>query len=715
MHRQKGQSIIEYTVLAMLIIVGTIVMGPYVIRSIGGHFKLWQEVVDDSVNDRMKRIPISVSEQCRVSELQSSGCGAPLRQNVPVCGGAGLSLPAHNCAANERYYFQTGVPDGCYYCEGCKVDPTCCNVFSACISAPCCGKKPLPYPGFKRSNFLLDATGQETVELPSVDRNGNSTVNDVADTSIPINQSCYYGEMLLYNNCDNRRVRCQLNTKCNPNCIGNLPVNSLGTTTAHLCDPNPQNRLVQDEKVSWFNPCPPPPPNEHGQGGKDTSSMTVYYRATGAMELYESDEDWKQGSLVSVPFDGAQCDDTPEHLSTWETIFGVLGFGGSGTFECLFWVGPMFCYKSIPFPSPSPVMAFDHGYWGCTRSDDPKDMGWSSIFIQMVLDILFGFLGGYLTFGTAPLGLGIGFLTATILGSTFQLFDKVNHPDDDWNWNGCGKDLSYNRHSKQCTPRSGKDVYRTMNLDVTVGETKYLLAKIAEDSGQPFFTFAPFTGDHFGMFEVFVKSGGKYYCFKPTTNTYSRDSNHDANGLNVKDAAGDSCKYLVVHGSFEMDVNTELLRLEIPPGDDGDDLTPIRYNCAQCSGQCGPNPPACRAKCDTGYSEILVPDPDNPGNNIVTCLPCTDLKCNYTVDCKQGGLAGASGSFIGANCQNADTLIGCTDKGTGPGHGTNAIGSNGCYATSDYPTNRTAATNPTLYGCQLNCRKPAGTVTKCTD
>lgn len=703
MYKNKGQSIIEYTVLAMLIIVGTIVMGPYVIRSIGAHFKLWQETVDDSVNDRMKRIPISVTEQCRVSELMSSGCGAPIKQNFPLCPTGGLYMPATHCAANERYYFQTGTPDGCYYCEGCKADPTCCDVFSACISAPCCGKKTLPYPGFKRSNFIKDADGNDTVELPSVDRNGNANNNDYRDTSIPENESCYYGEMLLYNNCDNRRIRCQLNSDCNPNCIGNLPVNSLGTTTAHLCDPNPQNRLVADEKISWFNPCPAPPPPEPPEPAAE-QNVEIRYRATSAMELYESDEFWTEGPLISTGFD-VQCDKEPEEdWSLFEAVIAILGFGGCRTYTSLFWVGPFFTYYGIPLPNPSPNMAWDHGYWGCTRSDDPKHWDVVDGLIQAALNILFGFLGGSLT---------------------YAIIDPVDHPQDDWGWNGCWVD-EVARKSNQCprgflkrcpsycSPASGDAVYRTLNVKVTPGETTYLLAKVTADAKQPLFTFRPFTGTHFQIFEVFARVNGKNYCFKPTSNTYSRESSHSSPGPDTRDPAGDSCKYIAVSNKLQLAVTKELLKLEIPL-EDGGDSTPIRYNCDECEGKCGPNPPACRAKCDVGYSQILVPDPDNPGNNIVTCLPCTGLKCNYTIDCRQGGLSNAHSSFIGASCEGADELIGCVDTGTGAGHGTTNIGFNGCYATSDNPFNRTAATNTSLYGCQLQCRKVPGAVTQCTD
>jgi len=56
MSKNKGQSIFEYSALAMLVVVGVIVMGPYIVRSIGAHFKLWQESIDDP-NDRMEINP----------------------------------------------------------------------------------------------------------------------------------------------------------------------------------------------------------------------------------------------------------------------------------------------------------------------------------------------------------------------------------------------------------------------------------------------------------------------------------------------------------------------------------------------------------------------------------------------------------------------------------------------------------------------------------
>ena len=55
--RKKGQSFIEYSIIAVLVILGVVVMGPYVLRSINAHFKMWDDQVQDSHNERLDILP----------------------------------------------------------------------------------------------------------------------------------------------------------------------------------------------------------------------------------------------------------------------------------------------------------------------------------------------------------------------------------------------------------------------------------------------------------------------------------------------------------------------------------------------------------------------------------------------------------------------------------------------------------------------------------
>ena len=52
-HHRHGQSLIEYSLIVLLVILGIVVMGPYVLRSINAHFKIWDEEIQDSHNERI--------------------------------------------------------------------------------------------------------------------------------------------------------------------------------------------------------------------------------------------------------------------------------------------------------------------------------------------------------------------------------------------------------------------------------------------------------------------------------------------------------------------------------------------------------------------------------------------------------------------------------------------------------------------------------------
>ena len=49
---RQGQSLIEYALIATIVIFGIVMMGPYVLRSIQAHFKMWDDQIQDSHNER---------------------------------------------------------------------------------------------------------------------------------------------------------------------------------------------------------------------------------------------------------------------------------------------------------------------------------------------------------------------------------------------------------------------------------------------------------------------------------------------------------------------------------------------------------------------------------------------------------------------------------------------------------------------------------------
>ena len=56
---KKGQSIVEYSTIIIVVMLGIIVMGPYVIRSVNANLKMWEDAVNDSVSDEPVEADVS--------------------------------------------------------------------------------------------------------------------------------------------------------------------------------------------------------------------------------------------------------------------------------------------------------------------------------------------------------------------------------------------------------------------------------------------------------------------------------------------------------------------------------------------------------------------------------------------------------------------------------------------------------------------------------
>ena len=184
--KKLGLSIIEYSLLAMLVIVGTIVMGPYFIRSIGAHFQLWQESIDDSIDDRMvKSKGVTIPTVCQCGPLVTGACGGHFQTS------------SFSCPVDSRYQYTPCSPPGCGFTspgfqETCLLDTaTCCSTYRTCFSyyAPsnpsCCGKISLNDPA-----CLNRPAG---VQLNNVSNPGTAPYN--------YSDYCCYNEVALINNC----------------------------------------------------------------------------------------------------------------------------------------------------------------------------------------------------------------------------------------------------------------------------------------------------------------------------------------------------------------------------------------------------------------------------------------------------------------------------------------------------------------------------------
>ncbi len=143
---QKAQSTIEYATIATLVIMGIIVMGPYIIRSINAHFRSLDDGIKDSFSEEIVQAP--------PQGFDIVTCDCPGLQSTATCGG---SL----CQPHERLYSQTCLPAGCeiglkhIVTNDCRPDETCCTAWATATVCPdgpeggkCCGVNAASVQGF---------------------------------------------------------------------------------------------------------------------------------------------------------------------------------------------------------------------------------------------------------------------------------------------------------------------------------------------------------------------------------------------------------------------------------------------------------------------------------------------------------------------------------------------------------------------------------------
>jgi len=126
---------IEYVFIAVLVILGVVIMGPYVLRSVNAHFTLWDESVQDSVTENLVQAPVSVIPNITLNcQCTSTNAG---------CGGG----PGSQCGPNQQIVNHLCTPQ---LCDGapsssCVLDPTCCSTWvdQGCGTTPL-GQSPPP-------------------------------------------------------------------------------------------------------------------------------------------------------------------------------------------------------------------------------------------------------------------------------------------------------------------------------------------------------------------------------------------------------------------------------------------------------------------------------------------------------------------------------------------------------------------------------------------
>jgi len=197
-------------------------MGPYVLRSVGAHFKLWDEGVQDSFTENLAQAPVGdvpdipVNCNCMTTSAGPPGC----------CG-------ASPCGANYCEYNHTCTPQGCDGApsSSCVIDPYCC-VCPVPLGAGSlsCGKVALP-----------SATGGVVTGKPCSGPSFNVPTQEGSTTCLtPGNTcttppalsppNCYYGYKLYHYQCGNSNASdiCVQDGSCPmPGCGGSIDINAV--------------------------------------------------------------------------------------------------------------------------------------------------------------------------------------------------------------------------------------------------------------------------------------------------------------------------------------------------------------------------------------------------------------------------------------------------------------------------------------------------------
>ena len=228
---KRGQSIIEYALIAVLVILGIVVMGPYVLRSVGAHFKLWDEGVQDSFTENLTQAPVNnvpfINATCNCS-YQPGGCGS--------------SQSGATCAANQRIY---NLVCSIGSVQGCSSEPaTTCQPDNSCCSCPVaagCGNFPLP------SNGILPGTACPA-NFQQCGINGSCV-------TLPASNNCYYGYQIYGYQCGpNNSIQCVQDPACPPpTCLGILSPGALYCVNNSTIAPT---NLLQNNGITYVGNGP---------------------------------------------------------------------------------------------------------------------------------------------------------------------------------------------------------------------------------------------------------------------------------------------------------------------------------------------------------------------------------------------------------------------------------------------------------------------------
>ncbi len=257
--KNKGQSVLEYMLLASIIMVGIIIGGPILLKSVQGYFQLTDESVQDATSEIIQQAPDATNIP-KICGCSNGTTALPSALNIGSYQAAGWSqgeCGVGNCSALQRYFYRTCSPIKCAAEEACVPDGTCC-------SAPeplSCGTR------FSAGSATLNCTQAGKTKTTLDARFGGSYTN-TCDLLSANGYDCLVGQRLYVRQCANAANPSTKDTiyackgpddetkqNCLPTCWqypfpGSKPCNGPATGDAEKDDYMVRENALQDAKAT---------------------------------------------------------------------------------------------------------------------------------------------------------------------------------------------------------------------------------------------------------------------------------------------------------------------------------------------------------------------------------------------------------------------------------------------------------------------------------
>ncbi len=142
---QRSQSLIELTTLIVLIVVGIILIRPYVIRAVNAHFKTWEETIEDSTKEELQEALLNELPPPPV--CPDGTCTAGFEDVTRCCQDCGTCNDGYCCPqkGEDNNTSPNYCPQDCGTCGDTICTPernedvnTCCVDCSTCGDGSCC-------------------------------------------------------------------------------------------------------------------------------------------------------------------------------------------------------------------------------------------------------------------------------------------------------------------------------------------------------------------------------------------------------------------------------------------------------------------------------------------------------------------------------------------------------------------------------------------------